>query len=575
MKKTLSLLCALVALVACTKENTETKEIVQQDNQEIKVNLTISCSEITDITKATVKSGWANGDVVFVFFKGVSTDVEESLVKYLELKYDSKSTSWIAKSKRGLCAEDLANASAKELTAIYMPYGSNMIPYLHTSNKQIYFTPTYYGHFYADANKGYTFTDATLGASIELVAQIPENISTGKLVHFDVSDGFDPSHTYYLTQDNVWQMSFEIGADGVNLITSRGREGGALPGYYDKANGIISFSGVLTPAAVGGDPKNYSFLIHDKTDNTAYYYNAGKKTISKNMYIGLGNIGDDSKWQHITEKYFSVGATKVATFAPGNLQATYDAEKEKWTWNFAANQYTVLNDSGNNLSFNADGTYDGTSGTLDLFGWVGASSDLTGVAQYGIYASTNDTNTGHYGTSDSEQLKCDWGLNTIGSYAPGTWRTPTNDNMTYIFSRRSNSGHLAKINNVPNATYAKGKVNGIKGIILFADNYVHPDGVTLPNNINEPKCNFEGNDYSVSDWASMEANGAVFLPITKYRLGDQLKGGAALYWYNTSATTEKDELRAYRLNTTSNALNYSDPVIRARGLAVRLIHDLN
>lgn len=83
MKKTIVILTALVALVACSKEAPVVEDSTQKENQEIKVNFNISRGDITDATKASVKTGWATNDVVFVFFANVAYP---SASKYLELK---------------------------------------------------------------------------------------------------------------------------------------------------------------------------------------------------------------------------------------------------------------------------------------------------------------------------------------------------------------------------------------------------------------------------------------------------------------------------------------------------------
>ena len=65
MKKTLAILSALVALMACSKEAPVVEEPTQKEKQEIKVNITISRTEMDAETKANIKSGWANDDVVY------------------------------------------------------------------------------------------------------------------------------------------------------------------------------------------------------------------------------------------------------------------------------------------------------------------------------------------------------------------------------------------------------------------------------------------------------------------------------------------------------------------------------
>lgn len=73
MKKTIIILSALAALVACNKENT------QPESTPTVFNITITRE---DDTKA-VKSAWEDGDVVYVFF---STVAAPNYVKLLFLR---------------------------------------------------------------------------------------------------------------------------------------------------------------------------------------------------------------------------------------------------------------------------------------------------------------------------------------------------------------------------------------------------------------------------------------------------------------------------------------------------------
>ena len=76
-------------------------------------------------------------------------------------------------------------------------------------------------------------------------------------------------------------------------------------------------------------------------------------------------------------------------FSQGNLQATTTDLGVNWTWAFATNQWDYIGYATANNSINGDGTVS-TNGTVDLFGWVGASSTWTDAAQYGISNSLED-----------------------------------------------------------------------------------------------------------------------------------------------------------------------------------------
>lgn len=69
MKKVMILLSAVLALVACNKETPSVQNDGTIDASKVVFDLTINYA---DDTKA-VKSGWASGDKVYLFFEGVTT----------------------------------------------------------------------------------------------------------------------------------------------------------------------------------------------------------------------------------------------------------------------------------------------------------------------------------------------------------------------------------------------------------------------------------------------------------------------------------------------------------------------
>ena len=180
MKKTLAIFSALVALIACTKVAPIEEETPgQNENEEIKVNFTITCAGLTDDdTKAAkAKTSFADNDVVFIFFQNLGGDVSEgNLVKFLQMEYNASKEEWTPTLKRGLTLDDIRNAADKRLTAIYMPYyGTGHNPYFH-SDGSIFFEPSYIGYegiFYKAEGVTYTYDSAlTTETDINLQAAV-------------------------------------------------------------------------------------------------------------------------------------------------------------------------------------------------------------------------------------------------------------------------------------------------------------------------------------------------------------------------------------------------------------------
>ena len=194
---------------------------------------------------------------------------------------------------------------------------------------------------------------------------------------------------------------------------------------------------------------------------------------------------------------FSVSAYKQIYFSQGNLQ--YQASTG--TWKFADNQYDMIGADNANISE----TYEGW---IDLFGW-GTSGWNSGANAYQPY-STN-TNIKDYFTKNDltgDYANADWGVyNAVvnGGNQTGLWRTLTGEEWGYLISIRTDAS----------SKKALASIDGINGLVLLPDNWTLPDGLAFNSGISD----YEQNTYSTTEWAKMEANGAVFLPAAGYRAG--------------------------------------------------------
>lgn len=303
---------------------------------------------------------------------------------------------------------------------------------------------------------------------------------------------------------------------------------------------IPGFSGqtVTLTATVGSD--TYSYEKSGVTFANGQYYAITVK-MTKQPPVGA------------LSGRFSVSSTKQVYFSQGNLQATYNGYS--WTWAFAANQWDYIgNEEGNtkvtdSTPFVSD--YSGSSTTVDLFGWVGASSTWTGAAQYGITSSDATNKTDGYGNVAKESLKSDWGT-LIGDGS--TWRTLTTAEWTYLFNTRKVNGNTGS-----GYTYTLGQsVNGKLGIVIYPDNYT-------------------GSTYAGSDWSSFESAGCVFLPRAGYRIKAKvtldLETPEGCYWSSSSPYGDFGANYAYRVYFTSVYLSTAGTNDRNRGYSVRLVRD--
>ena len=272
---------------------------------------------------------------------------------------------------------------------------------------------------------------------------------------------------------------------------------------------------------------------------------------------------------------FSVSSTSKVAISPGNLQATYDASAQTWTWDFAAHQYDRIGNDPGNTTITTE-VKEATepyaklseSGTVDLFDW---STEYT---YYGISTS----NDGIY-TNVTTAVFVDWGGLPIGNYSPGYWRTPSWAEWEYMLFTRNAS----TIGSTENARFLKvSSVVGMKGIIIFPDDFTWDEGMMGE----APSCNNSGGNgdgtFSAAQWATLEAAGAVFLPSTGWRLTSTYVETAdnaesyGVYW--TSDVSRHPNLGpgflwfkyGFRNGTVGREYRYSDK----SGVSVRLVHDL-
>ena len=251
---------------------------------------------------------------------------------------------------------------------------------------------------------------------------------------------------------------------------------------------------------------------------------------------------------------FSVSANQQVYFSQGNLR--YQAST--YTWRFADNQYDYVGNDNNNIS----STY---SGWIDLFGW--------GTSGYnGKYPYMTITSSAQYGdgTNPIAGTNYDWGVyNTISNSNSQQWRTLTEQEWNYVFNTRLAS----TINGINNSRFVKATVDDIKGIILFPDDYCHPNDIAI-SGINDHEAPFRDNEFKVRDFEQMQALGCVFLPAAGTRNGSNVSqdtvGEQGNYW----SSSHYGSGYAYRLHFDDRELKANDYKARYLGQSVRLVHPI-
>ena len=259
-------------------------------------------------------------------------------------------------------------------------------------------------------------------------------------------------------------------------------------------------------------PGTFSWHGHTYTQ-TGDYIETLPNAAGCDSIISLSLIIEDSG---VLPAYFSVSATHQVRFSKGNLQ--YKASNN--IWRFGHHQYDYRGAGNNNHS----ATY---TGWIDLFCWATSGYhdptdfDNTGYLPYSTY--------GNFGPSSrmadwdlvGTSAHYDWGVhNPIanGSNTPGQWRTLTIAEWTYLYEGRPNAYSL----------HGWATVNGVRGLVLLPDSWTLPASVTFTPGGSYGT--YLQNVYGVTEWAIMEAAGAVFLPTYGTTAESTYSSG---YWSST------------------------------------------
>ena len=182
---------------------------------------------------------------------------------------------------------------------------------------------------------------------------------------------------------------------------------------------------------------------------------------------------------------FSVGENKKVRFSMGNLQFN----PKKYEFRFAERQWDVISKEDN---MKAGPTYDGW---IDLFGY--GTSGYMGCQPY-----ERSLNLKQYPSGEISGTKYDWGFyNPIinGGNKEGLWRTITNSEANYVFSKRENASKLNLM-----AT-----VNGVIGSMLLPDDF-YEKRIRIP--IDSTPDSYKSNCFDEKTWEILEEYGAVFMP---------------------------------------------------------------
>lgn len=252
---------------------------------------------------------------------------------------------------------------------------------------------------------------------------------------------------------------------------------------------------------------------------------------------------------------FSISFDNQVTFAPSNL--VYNRVDNKW--HLADNPWDILG-----AKILASPSYDYQNPSESIYNYM-YISDVNMFAReidvFGWGTGNNPTLVGEDYTDFP--VFAEWGKNIIGNDHTKQWRTLTKDEWEYILFKRYDADKLL----------AYIIVDGyIGGLLLFPDNWVHPDGIKLTTGFNPDF--FTGYNYLDSEEVlQIQEKGAIFLPSTAKRFPGEyrLEGSYMNGYYWTSSLEDEQHSYAIKFTNKTIKLVQQDP---ATGIAVRLAKDL-
>ena len=214
---------ALMALSACNKE-----EVAASKTLKLDLNI------IHDSYTKAVKTGWENGDKIYVFF---GKPEDHTTPAYLTLTFDG--SSWTEAWTAGLEAEIAATASGT-LHAIYTPGKLGTISY-DPYDKEYDFIGCDHGWYLKCENVSYTVSEGVLAATLNMA-------SPGRFVQFYLAGEAAKAGKLQFSCDKILKVK-------VSLIRATGFAqanydyGYAIDGVAYK--GGLMFSGILKSDANG------------------------------------------------------------------------------------------------------------------------------------------------------------------------------------------------------------------------------------------------------------------------------------------------------------------------------------
>lgn len=333
MKRVLSVFCAISLVVALTipfASCTKTVEEVPDPTAELKFNIQVV--NASDPGTKAVKTEWAVGDKIFVFFRKKSGTYAGSNV-YVVITYNG--TTWDASSTESGVPITWENGFTGPGTmyAIYFPFGKvqhSSSGGFHCSgyaNEALNGIPPF-SYYMIDTGSPYTLSgSAPYTVNGTLTMKLPDNFVW---FYIDAIDGkYNVDGKYRLSVQGVQPATvtnWSSGSFSQEILV----EGQPMWGF--KYGDGIAFAGMIDDSwATAAD---HQFILFSDGDPAVYKTINGQLTSHKSVKLAAPTNSNDNGWAQYmaAPTYVEVAGVKWAEWNLGSASATDKTSKVKFRW---------------------------------------------------------------------------------------------------------------------------------------------------------------------------------------------------------------------------------------------------